>query len=221
MTRFRNRREAGRSLGALLRTYASVHPVVLALPRGGVPVAYEVARAIDAPLDVFLVRKLGAPGNEELAMGAIASGGAIVMNDDIVDRLGITHTEVDRAIVRESRELARREARYREGDDAQAIRNRVVILVDDGMATGASMLVAIRALRALGPRSITAAVPVASRAALSLMRNNADDWACVLAPEPFHGVGSWYEDFEQTTDDEVRRLLSSAQRARATLHTPV
>ena len=154
-------------------------------------------------------------------MGAIASGGAIVMNDDIVDRLGITHTEVDRAIVRESRELARREARYREGDDAQAIRNRVVILVDDGMATGASMLVAIRALRALGPRSITAAVPVASRAALSIMRNNADDWACVLAPEPFHGVGSWYEDFEQTTDDEVRRLLSSAQRARATLHTPV
>jgi predicted phosphoribosyltransferase len=221
MTRFRNRRAAGRSLGALLRTYATVHPVVLALPRGGVPVAHEVARARDAPLDVFLVRTLGTPGNEELAMGAIASGGAIVMNDEIVDKLGITPAEIDRAIAHESRELARREALYREGGEAQAIRNRAVILVDDGMATGASMLVAIRALRALGPRSITAAVPVASRDALSLIRNAADDWACVVAPEPFHGVGMWYEDFAQTTDDEVRQLLANAQRSRATLHTPV
>lgn len=161
MARFRNRGEAGRSLGALLSTYTSVHPVVLALPGGGVPVACEVARALDAPVDAFL-----------------ASGGA------------------------------------------QSIRDRVVILVDDGMATGASMLAAIRALRARGPRSITVAVPVASRAGLGLMRNNADDWACVLAPEPFHGVEFWYEDFEQTTDDEASRLLSSAQRARATLHTP-
>jgi putative phosphoribosyl transferase len=181
MTRFRNRREAGRSLGALLRTYATVHPVVLALPRGGVPVACEVARALDAPLDVFVVRKRGTPGNEE---------------------------------------LARREARYREGGESQVIRNRVVILVDDGMATGASMLAAIRALRALGPRSVMAAVPVASREALSRMRDDADDWACVLAPEPFHDVGFWYEEFGQITDDEVRLLLSSAQRARATLHTP-
>ncbi|HET9426673.1 MAG TPA: phosphoribosyltransferase [Gemmatimonadaceae bacterium] len=210
MARFHNRRDAGRSLGALLRTYASVHPLVLGLPRGGVPVAFEVARALDAQLDIFVVRKLGVPGHEELAMGAVASGGAVVMNDDVVAQAGVSRAEIERILAMETREIQRRETLYRAGGNPPAIAGHHVILVDDGIATGASMLVAVQALRAHGPRSITVAVPVASRAALMALRNHADDWACVMTPEPFHGVGAWYDDFSQTTDAEVRELLARA-----------
>ena len=211
MRRFENHREAGRALGAILEPYKSIHPTVLALPRGGVPVAYEVARALDAPLDIFVIRKLGAPGNEELAMGALASGGVVVRNEDVIAQLGVTEDEMQAAIDRETREIARRESYYRDGEPAP-IQGRTVIVVDDGMATGASMRVAIQALRLLRPRHIVVAVPVASREALMMARNAADDWACVITPQPFIAVGAWYRDFRQVSDDEVRLLLGRASQ---------
>lgn len=207
MRRFENRIEAGRALGELLRAYRNSAPIVLALPRGGVPVGYEVARALGASLDVFLVRKLGVPGNEEYAMGAIASGGAIILNDDVIARLDITNDEVRGVVEREARELKRREAAYRGLQGRVPVEGRTVIVVDDGMATGSSMRVALDALRLLRPAKIIVAVPVASREAMAMVRNHADDWACLMTPEPFGAVGAWYLDFQQTTDDEVRQLL--------------
>jgi predicted phosphoribosyltransferase len=183
--------------------------VVLALPRGGVPVAAEVARALGAPLDVLLVRKLGVPGHEEYAMGALAPGGVRILNDEVVSQLGIPPWSIARATEREMRELERRERLYRAGRGPLQLRGRTVILVDDGLATGATMRAAIAALRILEPARIVVAVPVAARESCEALRQEADEVVCAVMPEPFHAVGLWYEDFPQTSDEEVRRLLAS------------
>src|ERR1700680_4995905 len=209
---FRDRREAGRLLAAKLSGYANRPDLlVLALPRGGVPVAYEVARALGAPLDVFVVRKLGVPGYEELAMGAVATGGVRVLNDQLVERLGIPESLIDAVAARERQELARRERLYRGGRPPPDVRGRTVILVDDGLATGATMRAAIMALRQLQPARIVAAIPTASPETCEELRAEVDDVICAITPEPFLAVGHWYEDFSQTTDDEVRGLLAQRQ----------
>jgi erythromycin esterase-like protein/predicted phosphoribosyltransferase len=205
---FRDRREAGRLLAAQLATYANKPDVlVLALPRGGVPVAHEVASALCAPLDVFAVRKLGIPGYEELAMGAVATGGVRVLNQPLVAELGMPDYLIEYVTEQEQEELKRRERLYRGGRPPLDVRDRTVILVDDGLATGATMQAAIKALRLRHPARIVVAVPVASREACEEMRAQADEVVCAVTPEPFHAVGRWYEDFSQTTDEEVRELL--------------
>lgn len=215
MTRIHNRREAGRALGALLETYRALQPVVLGVPRGGVPVAFEVARTLEAPLDVFVVRELVVPGQDERCIGAIASGGAVVRNDDVIAAARPSAESINRVMAAEMRELQCREAAYRSARPPLGLRDEIVILVDDGMASGASMLMAVRALRAHRPAQIVVAVPVASRQALALLRNAVDDWACVIAPEPFFGgVGFWYEDFSQVGDAEVHDLLAQSMPAR-------
>jgi predicted phosphoribosyltransferase len=209
--RFRDRTEAGRRLAERLTAYADRPDVlVLALPRGGVPVAYEVARALRAPLDVFLVRKLGVPGYEELAMGAVATGGVRVLNDQIVAGLRIPDHVIEAVAEAEQRELARRERLYRGDRPPPDVRHRTVILVDDGLATGATMQAAIKALRALPPARIVVAVPTGSPETCEQLKAQADDVICAITPEPFHAVGLWYEDFTQTTDEEVRDLLARA-----------
>jgi len=211
--RFRNRQSAGRLLAEKLTAYANGPDVlVLALPRGGVPVAYEVARALGAPLDVFLVRKLGVPGHEELAMGAVATGGVRVLNDQIVQHLGIPSYVIDGVAAQEQQELARRERLYRGNRPPPDVRGRTVILVDDGLATGATMRAAVMAVRQLHPARIVAAIPTASPDTCDALRTEVDDVICAITPEPFLAVGHWYEDFSQTTDDEVRNLLSRQQR---------
>jgi putative phosphoribosyl transferase len=212
---FRDRTEAGRALSRDLGRYANrADVVVLALPRGGVPVAYEVANALAAPLDVFIVRKLGLPGQEELAMGAIASGGVRVLNAEVVRSLGIPPSVIDAVAAREQRELERRERLYRDGRGAADVRGRTVILVDDGLATGSTMRAAIEALRRQGPAHIVVAVPVATPEACEEFRNDVDECVCTATPRPFYGVGAWYRDFSQTTDDEVRWTLERAARER-------
>ena len=211
---------AGKRVGCLptkLAAYANRPDViVLALPRGGVPVAYEVARALNAPLDIFLVRKLGVPGYEELAMGAIATGGVRVLNDQLVGGLRIPDYIVDEVAASEQQELARRERLYRGDRPAPDVRGRTVILVDDGLATGATMLAAVKALRQQQPARIVVAVPTASPETCEQLRAEVDDIICAITPEPFHAVGLWYEDFSQTTDEEVRELLAhSAEASRA------
>jgi putative phosphoribosyl transferase len=207
--RFDNRAEAGRMLATRLMDYANRNDVVvLGLPRGGVPVAYEVARALGAPLDVFVVRKLGVPGHEELAMGAVATGGVRVLNADVVGGLRIPDDVLAAAVLRESEELERRERLYRDGRPAPDVHGRTAILVDDGLATGASMSAAIAALRALGPARIVVAVPVGAEETCDRLRTEADDVVCFETPSPFFAVGYWYLDFSQTTDDEVRALLT-------------
>ena len=206
---FRDRREAGRLLAAKLTAYANRPDViVLALPRGGVPVADEVARALGAPLDVFVVRKLGVPGSEELAMGAVATGDVRVLNDQLVNRLGIPDHLIDAVAVREGQELARRERLYRGGRPPLDVRDHTVILVDDGLATGATMHAAIAALRQLHPARIVVAVPTASPETYEEMRAEVDDVICAITPEAFQAVGRWYQDFAQTTDEEVQDLLT-------------
>ena len=210
---FRDRREAGRILAQQLRTYANRPDViVLALPRGGVPVAYEVARALDAPLDVFLVRKLGVPGHEELAMGAVATGGVRVLNDEVVNGLRIPEYVIDRVMAAEQRELGRRERLYRGGRPPPDVRGRTVVLVDDGLATGSTMLAAVKALREQRPARIVVAVPTAAPEICEHLTHAADEVVCGITPQPFHAVGLWYEDFSQTTDDEVRELLGRRTR---------
>jgi predicted phosphoribosyltransferase len=208
--RFRNRTDAGRQLAEKLAAYADRPDVlVLALPRGGVPVGYEVARALGAPFDVFLVRKLGVPGYEELAMGAVATGGVRVLNDEIVRGLGISEHEIDAVVARELQELARRERLYRGDRPSPDVAARTVILVDDGLATGATMRAAIEAVRQQQPaRIVVAAVPTASPDTCEGLKAEADEVICVMTPEPFFAVGHWYEDFTQTTDDEVHELLA-------------
>jgi len=209
MSRFRDRRDAGRLLAAKLGAYANRPDVlVLALPRGGVPVAAEVAQALGAPLDVFLVRKLGVPGHEELAMGAIASGGVRVLNQDIVRALNIPDRVIDAVAAKEADELARRERLYRGARPPLDVRGHTIILVDDGLATGATMHAAIEALRQQRPAHIVVAVPIASPETCEKLRAEADDVICAVTPEPFYAVGLWYEDFSQTTDEEVRELLA-------------
>jgi putative phosphoribosyl transferase len=209
VTLFRDRHEAGRELARLLSAYAGRGDViVLALPRGGVPVASEIARALDAPLDVFLVRKLGVPGHEELAMGAIASGGARVLDPEIVGAYRISEQEISRVTAIERRELDRRERAYRGGRPPLALRGRTAILVDDGLATGSSMRAALAALGPLEPARTVVAVPVAPRSTVQDLKNLADEIVCVATPEPFMAVGMFYEDFEQIEDEEVRALLA-------------
>jgi predicted phosphoribosyltransferase len=211
---FRDRREAGRLLATKLAAYAHRPDViVLALPRGGVPVAYEVARALGAPLDVFLVRKLGVPGYEELAMGAIATGGVRVLNDQLVGGLRIPDFIIDEIAAYEQQELMRREHLYRGNRPPPDVRGRTVILVDDGLATGATMQAAVKALRQLQPARIVVAVPTASPETCDQLRAEVDDIICAITPEPFHAVGLWYEDFSQTTDEEVRDLLARSAEA--------
>ena len=210
--RFRDRKEAGRRLAEKLRAYANRPDVlVLALPRGGVPVAYEIARALGAPLDVFVVRKLGVPGYEELAMGAVATGGVRVLNDQLVQRLRIPEYVIEAVATREQQELARRERLYRGGRPPPEVRGRTVILVDDGLATGATMRAAIMALRKLQPARIVVAVPTASSETCEELKPEVDDIICAITPDPFLAVGHWYQDFSQTTDDEVRELLARRQ----------
>jgi len=210
---FVDRYDAGRRLGAALRKHATDRPlIVLGLPRGGVPVASCVAEALDAPLDIFVVRKLGVPGHEELALGAIASGGARVLNGDIIGQLGIAPLAIERVVAEEQRELERREATYRGTRHFPVLAGETVIVVDDGAATGASMRVAIIALRQLGPRAIIAALPVASRDSIITLKTVADEVVCLVAPDPFYGVGLWYKDFSETSDVEVRVLLADARR---------
>lgn len=210
---YRDRRHAGRELATLLSHYAGRDDVlVLALPRGGVPVAFEVAQALNVPLDIFLVRKLGVPGHEELAMGAIASGDVRVLNHDIVQRLGIGSATIDVVAAREQTELQRREQAYREGRAAPAVTGKTVIVIDDGLATGSTMRAAIMALRRLHPARLVIAAPVAAPSTCDELGSEADEIVCASTPEPFAGVGRWYDDFDQTTDDEVRTLLAQAVR---------
>ncbi len=205
---FHDRGDAGRQLAARLADYAGRSDVlVLGLPRGGVPVAFEVAKALNAPLDVFLVRKLGVPGREELAMGAIASDGVRVVNADVVRALGIPPEVIDRVAAEEERELARREWEYRDDRPAPDVAGKIVLLVDDGLATGSTMRAAAMALRQRAPAEIIVAVPVGAAETCAAMNEVADATVCAYVPEQFAAVGIWYEDFSQTTDDEVRALL--------------
>jgi putative phosphoribosyl transferase len=206
---FRDRTEAGERLAAQLAAYAGRPDViVLALPRGGVPVAFEVARALRAPLDVFLVRKLGLPGHEELAMGAIATGGVRVINEDVVSHLRVPGEVIDAVAADELRELGRRERAYRGDRPAPEVRGKTVILVDDGLATGSTMRAAAAALRQQQPARIVVAVPVSAPQTCDEYRMGVDEIICAVTPEPFQAVGLWYKDFSQTTDEEVRELLA-------------
>ena len=215
MTRFEDRFDAGRFLARQLQRHAgNPNVVVLALPRGGVPVAFEIARAIDAPLDVFVVRKLGAPGYEELAMGAIATGGVRVFNEEVIQHLGVSQSWINATIREQEEELQRREQAYRGDRPPVELQNRTVILVDDGLATGASMRAAVRALRLRNPAGVTVAVPIGSRDTCDQFRSEVEETICGRTPEPFHAVGAWYCDFTQTTDDEVRELLDRAAHER-------
>jgi predicted phosphoribosyltransferase len=211
---FRDRREAGRELARALAGYRGRPDVlVLALPRGGVPVAYEVARALDAPLDVFSVRKLGVPGQEELALGALATGGVCLLNEDVVRGLRIPPEVISQVAAAEKAELERREAAYRGGRRPPEVAGKTVILVDDGLATGASMRVAVTALRRAKPARMVVAVPVAAPSACAELRDEVDEVICARTPEPFYAVGLWYEDFSQTRDEEVRDLLAKSPLA--------
>jgi putative phosphoribosyl transferase len=207
---FRNRSDAGRILAEQLRPMVSRMALILGLPRGGIPVAFEVARALGAELDVCVVRKLGTPGEEELAMGAIASGGVRVLNQDLIDYWRISDEQLERVTSREREELERRERLYREGRPAAHVHGRTVVLVDDGLATGASMLAACRALRTQEPARLLVAAPVAARQTWSEFREEADEVVCAATPRTLGAVGLWYEEFRQVTDEDVRQLLEQA-----------
>jgi predicted phosphoribosyltransferase len=208
---YRNRAEAGQKLAERLKpAFSKADTLVLALPRGGVPVAFEIAQALHCDLDVYLVRKIGVPGREELAMGAVASGDVRVLNDAIIRDLRIPQAAIESATEREQREIVRREHLYREGRPALTPRGRTVLLVDDGLATGATMLAAARAVRQQRPARIAVAVPVGSVEACEEFRHQVDELLCAVTPYPFQAVGVWYEDFSQTSDEEVRELLERA-----------
>lgn len=209
---FRDRSEAGRALARALSHHGDAGAQVLALPRGGVPVAFEVAEQLGAPLDVFLVRKLGVPGHEELAMGAIASGGVQLLNQPLITRLGVSRRLVEETITRERRELLRRELAYRHGRPPLVVAGRTVILIDDGLATGSTMKAAVAGLRKLGPGRVVVAVPVGAPEACAELGAEVDELVCLATPSPFHGVGLWYADFRQTDDAEVHALLAAAAR---------
>jgi predicted phosphoribosyltransferase len=211
--RFRDRYDAGKVLASLLGAYAHLPGVlVLALPRGGVPVAFEVAQAVDAPLDVYLVRKLGVPGHEELAMGAIATGGVVFLNDDVIQNLQIPAVVIETVAATERGELEQREQLYRDDRPPPDIRGRTVILVDDGLATGSTMRAAVKALRIQGPLRVVVAVPVAAHQTCDQLRVEVDDVVCAYMPDPFYAVGLWYDDFSPTSDQEVRDLLRRSAR---------
>lgn len=209
--RFANRTEAGKLLADALSGYTGRSDIlILALPRGGVPVAYEVAKALSAPMDLWLVRKLGVPGQEELALGALVGKNIRVLNYDIIDLLNIDETVIDTIVAREQAELERRNRLYRQGKPPPAIEGKTIIIIDDGLATGATMRVAISSLRQAGAARIIAAVPVGAASTCDKIEEEADELICLHTPEPFYGVGQWYNDFSQTSDDEVRALLNNA-----------
>lgn len=213
---FTDRADAGRQLARELTPYTGRDDVlVLGLPRGGIPVAYEVARYLGAPLDVFLVRKLGVPGHEELAMGAIASGNLRVLNREVVEGLGIDQPTIDAVTQREQQELRRREQLYRGNRPPPPITGRVVILIDDGLATGSTMRAAAAAIRQQSPAQVIVAVPVGAPDTCAMLRNEVDEVVCLITPEPFRAIGLWYRNFKQTTDEEVQALLDRAQAASA------
>lgn len=213
MALFTDRYDAGKKLAGLLAKYADrADGYILALPRGGVPVGYEVAQALHIPLDLFIVRKLGVPGQEELAMGAIATGGVRVLNSDVIRAIGIPETVVDSVTRREEEELTRREEQYRGNRPYPDLDDRTVILVDDGLATGASMYAAVLALRHNEPAKIVVAVPVAAPEVCESFERVVDEIICAATPTPFYGVGAWYDDFSQTSDEEVRHLLELGAR---------
>ena len=213
MVPFRDRRDAGKKLAQRLTAYSECQDgLILALPRGGVPVAYEVALSLRIPVDIFIVRKLGVPGREELAFGAIASGGVRVLNGDVVRMLSIPDEVINFVAKREFQELQRREQLYRGNRPAPDVRNRTVILIDGGLATGASMRAAVAGLRALHPARIVIAVPTAAPEACEAFQSEVDEIICAVTPELFYGVGRWYEDFSQVTDEEVRTLLQEANQ---------
>jgi putative phosphoribosyl transferase len=208
---FRDRADAGRRLAKELTAYAGRSDVlVLGLPRGGVPVAFEVAQALEAPLDVLVVRKLGVPGHEELAVGAVASGGVIVLNPDVISALNPSMHVLQEVAAREREELARREQLFRGGRPPLDVGGKVVILVDDGVATGSTMRAGVAALKRMAPARVVVAVPTASAPACAELSQEADECICMITPEPFYAVGIWYEDFSQTTNDQVRDLLDRA-----------
>ncbi|BAZ21087.1 hypothetical protein NIES4073_19650 [Kalymmatonema gypsitolerans NIES-4073] len=214
---YKNRKAAGQILAKELAAYANRQDVlVLALPRGGVPVAFEVAKALNAPLDVFVVRKLGVPEQQELAMGAIASGGVRVLNEDIVRSLGISEAAINQVVAKEQQELERRERLYRGVHPVPTLHERTVILVDDGLATGATMRAAVVALQQQKPAKIIVAVPVSASETCQEFQSKVDEVVCAATPNPFYSVGLWYEDFPQTTDEEVRVLLELAANSQKT-----
>ena len=214
MPLFADRADAGRRLADALAQYAdNPNAVVLALPRGGVPVGYEVARRLHAPLDLYLVRKLGVPGHEELAMGAVASDGTCVVDEDLIGALHIDEASLDDVIRRETAELRRRELAYRESRPKLDLAGKIAIVVDDGLATGATMRAAAMALRAQNPAEIVTAVPVAALRTCASLQRVVDHVVCLHTPEPFRAVGLYYQNFDQTGDDEVRRLLSRSMEA--------
>lgn len=212
MSLFQNRVAAGRALAGALDHYAGRRDaVVLALPRGGVPVAFEVAQALHLPLDIFVVRKIGLPGNEELALGALAAGAPPVLNEDLMQILGVTPAAIAGVTERERAEVARRERAYRGDQPPSALKDRVLIVVDDGLATGATMRAAVRALRQHAPAHIVIAVPVCSREAREELSTESDEMICLEAPESFFAISVWYDEFPQTSDEEVRTLLARAR----------
>ena len=213
LTRFENRREGGRALAAMLSDNKNRNDaVVLALTRGGVPVGFEVAKALNLPLDVFLVRKLGVPGQEELAFGAIASGGITVLNEALVKALKISNFSIEKIILQEEKELERRERLYRSNRGRFRLEGKIVIIVDDGLATGATMRAAAAAIKSLNPKRLIIAAPVASRYTCDEVNRKADGLCvCSIKPEPFYGVGMWYRNFEQTSDEEVIELLEQSR----------
>jgi putative phosphoribosyl transferase len=220
MSIYRDRRDAGRALAtALSKHRGEPRQLVLALPRGGVPVGYEVARALEAPLDVFVVRKLGVPGHDEFAMGALASGGARVLSQDVISALKISEESIAAILAREQRELNRREQLYRGKLPPLDVRTKTVILVDDGLATGSTMRAAIAGLKQLAAQRIVVAVPIAAPETCQELSREVDEMVCAATPQPFHAVGVWYEDFSQTTDHEVRQLLEDGQGRPAEQHT--
>jgi putative phosphoribosyl transferase len=209
---FPDRRDAGRQLGRLLLRYRDAAPAVLALPRGGVPVGYEVARALGAPLDVLVARKIGAPSQPELGIGAIASGGVIVLDERTLAALGVTEAELEAIVARETAEMERRLARYRGDRPPPELRDRTVVVVDDGLATGVTARAAVASVRLEEPRAVVLAVPVAAHESARAFGALVDDLVAVIMPHDFRAVGLWYEDFEQTSDEEVLDLLDRARR---------
>jgi predicted phosphoribosyltransferase len=218
--RFHDRSDAGRQLAQALREHAGPDVVVVGIARGGVPVAYEVARRLRAPLDVVVIRKLGLPGQEELAMGAVGPGGAHVLNAHVLHLLHVPEAVIQQVADREQKEVERRERAYRRGRSPEVLRGRKVLLVDDGLATGASMRTAVRAVRALDPARVVVAVPTGSPTTCEKLREDADDVVCLTSTEWFFAVGQFYEEFPTTTDDEVRECLSRAARERQVAQAP-
>ena len=211
MSLFKNRTDAGQQLASKLLTYQNEKAIlILALPRGGVPVAFEIAKVLHAPLTVFLVKKLGVPGHEEVAMGAVAEGNIHILNQDLIQQLGITEQQIQHILQKKQQELTWHLQHYRQGKCLPTLNNKTIILVDDGIATGSTFKAAIQALKTLKPKKLVIAAPVASQDSLQEIASLADETVCLATPEPFYGVGQWYQHFDQTSDEEVLYLLQTA-----------